>query len=105
MDTIPNNMIRTCKGCGADVVFVKVPGKTKKDPHVWTIIDPVPEPNAGTYLIELDPTSDRPALRGGRIEKRGVRAGMLAAGVKLRTNHYKTCPKAEEFKRKRKSLH
>lgn len=105
MDEIPASLIRTCKGCKADVVFVKVPGKTKKDPPVWTIIDPVPNLQAGSYLIELDPTSDRPALRGGRIEKRGVREGMKAAGVKLRTNHYKTCPKAEEFKRARKSLH
>lgn len=105
MDNIPNGLIRTCRGCSADVVFVKVPGKTKKDPPTWTIIDPVPDPVAGTYLIELDPTSDRPALRGGRIDKRGQREGMKAAGVKLRTNHYKTCPKAEEFKRKRKSLH
>ncbi|HSJ74954.1 MAG TPA: hypothetical protein VK899_02040 [Gemmatimonadales bacterium] len=104
MDTIPNSLIRTCKGCKADVVFVKVPGKAKKDPPVWTIIDPEPS-DAGTYLIELDPTSDRPALRGGRIEKRGQRLGMQAAGVKLRTNHYKTCPKAEEFKRARKTLY
>ena len=103
MDQIPNNLIRTCKGCSADVIFVKVPGKTRKDPPTWTILDPVPV-DVGTYWVELDPTGDRPALRGGRIEKRGQREGMKAAGVKLRTNHYKTCPKAEEFKRKRKSL-
>lgn len=105
MDDIPPSLIRTCKGCQADVIFVKVPGKAKKDPHVWTILDPIPSDAAGTYYIELDPGSDRPALRGGRIEQRGRRLGMLAAGVKLHTNHYKTCPKAEEFKRKRKSLH
>jgi hypothetical protein len=105
VNNIDPKLIRTCKGCSADVVFVKVPGKTKKDPPVWTIIDPKPNPVAGTYLIEVDPTSDRLALRGGRIEKRGVREGMKAAGVILHTNHYKTCPKAEEFKRKRKSLH
>lgn len=104
MDNIPTSLIRTCKGCGADVVFAKVPGKTKKDPEVWTIIDPKPS-DVGTYLIEPDPRSDRPALRGGRIDKRGVREGMRAHGVTLHTNHYKTCPKAEEFKRKRKSLH
>jgi len=104
MNEIPLSLIRTCKGCGADVAFVKVPGKTKKDAEVWTIIDPTPNADAGTYLIEMDPRSDRPALRGGRIEKRGIRVAMLAAGVKLRTNHYKTCPKADEFKRKRKSL-
>lgn len=101
---VPTNLMRTCKGCGADVVFVKVPGKTKKDAEVWTIIDPKPS-DAGTYFIEPDPRSDRPALRGGRIEKRGVRLGMQANGVTLHTNHYKTCPKAEEFKRQRKSLH
>jgi hypothetical protein len=101
---IPLNLIRTCKGCRQDVVFVKVPGRTKKDGETWTILDPKPDPTAGSYMIEMDPRSDRPALRGGRIEKRGVRAGMIAAGVGLHTNHYKTCPKAEEFKRARKSL-
>lgn len=103
MDEIPPGLIRTCKGCKDDVVFVKVPGKTKAAPRVWTIIDPKPS-DAGNYFIEMDPTSDRPALRGGRIEKRGQREGMRAAGVGLHTNHYKTCPKAEEFKRKRRSL-
>lgn len=105
MDNIPEQLVRTCKGCSADVIFVKVPGKTKKDAPVWTMLDLVPEPIAGTYVVEIDPTSTRPALRGGRIDKRGVREGMKAAGVKLRTNHYKTCPRADEFKRKRKSLH
>lgn len=104
MDNIPNNLIRTCKGCKADVLYVSVPGKTKKDPRTWTIIDPTPDPTAGSYFVELDPTNDRPSLRGGRIEKRGQREGMKAAGVGLHTNHYKTCPKAEEFKRLRKSL-
>jgi hypothetical protein len=104
VDNIPTSLIRTCRGCREDVVFVKVPGKTKKDPHVWTIVDPKPD-DTGTYFIEPDPTSQRPALRGGRIEKRGIRDGMRAVGVTLHTNHYKTCPKAEEFKRKRKSLH
>lgn len=103
MEEIPPNLIGTCKGCQADVAFVKVPGKTKGAPRVWTIIDVEPS-DAGTYLIELDPTSDRPALRGGRIERRGVREGMRRAGVKLRTNHHKTCPKAEAFKRARKPL-
>lgn len=101
---IPTSHVRTCKGCKADIVFVKVPGKTKAAPRAWTIIDPIPNADAGSYWVELDPTSDRPALRGGRIEKRGQRLGMLAAGVTLHTNHYKTCPKAEEFKRQRKSL-
>jgi hypothetical protein len=105
VDEIPPSLIRTCKGCGADVIFVKVPGKTKKDGEVWTILDPKPNPTAGTYVVERDTRSDRLALRGGRIEQRGRREGMKAAGVPLRTNHYKTCPKAEEFKRKRKSLH
>lgn len=100
---IPNAHVRTCKGCKADVVFVKVPGKTKTAPRVWTIIDHIAT-DAGSYVVEVDPDSDRPALRGGRIEKRGVREGMKAAGVTLHTNHYKTCPKAEEFKRARKSL-
>lgn len=100
---IPNSHVRTCKGCSADIVFVKVPGKTKKDPRTWTILDHLAT-DAGNYWVEDDPTSDRPALRGGRIDKRGVRDGMRAAGVTLHANHYKTCPKAEEFKRKRKSL-
>lgn len=101
---IPNSHVRTCKGCKADVVFVSVPGKTKKDPRTWTMLDHLPTVD-GSYFVELEPGADRPRLRGGRIEKRGQREGMRAAGVTLHTNHYKTCPKAEEFKRMRKSLH
>jgi hypothetical protein len=100
---IPNTHVRTCKGCAADVVFVSVPGKTKKDPRTWTILDYLAT-DVGSYWVELDTASTRPALRGGRIEKRGQREGMKAAGITLHTNHYKTCPKAEEFKRKRKPL-
>lgn len=100
---IPNSYVRTCKGCRGDVVFVSVPGKTKKDARTWTILDHLAT-DAGSYWVEVDPSKDRPSLRGGRIERRGQREGMRAAGVTLHTNHYKTCPKAEEFKRARKSL-
>lgn len=100
---IPNSHVRTCNGCKADIVAVSVPGKTKKDPRTWTLLDHLPS-DAGTYFVELDPATTRPALRGGRIDKRGQREGMKAAGVKLHTNHYKTCPKAEDFKRHHKKL-
>jgi len=99
---IPTQLIRTCKGCKGDVIFVKVPGD-RVGTTKWTLLDPVAIP-VGTYFVELDPTADRPALRGGPIKARGQREGMKAAGVGLHTNHYKTCPKAEEFKRARKSL-
>lgn len=102
---IPASHMRICNGCREKVVFVKVPGKRKGE-TTWTMIDPQPS-EVGTYWVELDPTPTTrlPTLRGGRIEKRGQREGMRAAGVGLHTNHYKTCPKAEEFKRQRKSLH
>lgn len=104
---IPTSHARTCKGCGGDVAFVKVPGK-KKGETIWTPVDFKPSAEAGTYLVEVEPAAQRPALRpalrGGRIDKRGVREGMKAAGVTLHTNHYKTCPKAELFKRLRKPL-
>lgn len=99
---IPPNLARTCKGCKADVAAVKVPGKRVGE-TAWTILDFVAT-DQGTYFIELDPTSDRPALRGGPIKARGQREGMRAQGVGLHTNHYKTCPKAEDFRRRRKPL-
>lgn len=99
---IPNSHARTCKGCSADVASVKVPGK-KRGETAWTILD-FKATSDGTYWVELDPAPGRPTLRGGRIEKRGQREGMKAAGVSLHTNHYRTCPKADLFKRLRKPL-
>lgn len=100
---IPPNMARTCRGCQADVAAVSVPGKTKTAPRTWTIVDFVATLD-GSYFVELDPGGRTPTLRGGRIEKRGQREGMQAAGIGLHTNHYKTCPKADLFKRLRKPL-
>ena len=69
----------TCKGCGAEVLWVKTPaGKSMP-------LDAAP---VTLWVVEND---------GGKL----VSADVRARGVIARRSHFETCPKADEFRRGR----
>jgi hypothetical protein len=86
----------TCRGCGAEMLWVEMIGTGKRNP-----LNPKPDPERGDILVVAGSGSRRLGLSVAKLTKE-AREEAKESGAQLYLSHFATCPDRGKFKRGKK---